>query len=466
MIGRRVVARAGKGARDSEGASKQCERILRGLGWPVVPCRALAWGVVIAMATLLVRGSAQDILAPGQTLDPATQALIEEMGRKAGEVAAAPDRRAAAAAILERARAAAMAVRDGEGSASPATLPKALERARAAAAAVTGVRAPAVASPGPPTAGPAERPLILFVSWSMGEEGLVESLRAAASDGRTRVVLRGVLPGERIGDAVRRVAPLVRDRVPGGSIDFDPPAFRRAGVFAVPTIFDPASGSQWRGSAALAGFRRRLADAPAKFSDQVGPETVIAEPDLEEVMKAQAAALDFRGMRDRAYRAFWQNVELVPLPAAQSSLERAVDPTVVTTGPLEDGQGRPILAAGMPINALAAHPWSHRLIVFDASDPAQLAWAARQARDGQATIFLTSSVDRDAGWDGWQRLVSTLRAPLFVLERQLAERLTARVVPSVFVQDGSLLRVDEIGRDELQASAAISDQGGGDASRN
>jgi conjugal transfer pilus assembly protein TraW len=444
----------------------------------------------IGLATLPVTASAQDILTPGRPLDPATQALIEELARKAGEMSGALAPQDAAGPMLERAQAAARAAGEARGgnagTANATTLPEALERAGAASAAMTppgksGAPAIAPSSVAPPSVAPSsvappavarpavaaasDRALILFVSWSMGEGALVEALRAAAADGHTRVVLRGVLPGERIGDAVRRVAPLVRDRAPGASIDFDPPAFRRAGVFSVPTIVDPASASQWRGSVALDGFRRRLAESGKTFSDQVGPETVIAEPDLEEVMKAQAAGLDFTGMRDRAYQAFWRNVALVSLPTLETGRERLVDPTVVLSVPLRDADGRELVAAGRRINTLESYPWSHRLIVFDAGDPAQMEWAVRRAGEKEATIFLTSSVDRAAGWDGWQRLVRSLGRPLYVLDQRLADRLQLLAVPSVIEQDGSALRLREIGRAELHAlagpPAVAGAQGGG-----
>ncbi len=394
---------------------------------------------------------AQDADLSGRPVDAATRAMIEEIARKAAEVTGESGTDAmamsqeAAKAMLERAQGAAAAVRAAGGLEGPRPLADALERARAAGAAVQ-------PAPGPP-APAGSTALTLFVSWSMGSEALEEALRAAVADGHTRVVLRGVLPGERIGDAVRRIAPLIRDRVPGGSIDFDPPEFRHAGAFAVPTIFDPASGSQWRGSLAVDGFRRRLAAATARFSDAVGPTMPIAEPDLEEVMKAQAAGLDFSGMRDRAYRDWWRKAALVALPGAETSRERLVDPSVLLPAPLQDASGATLVPAGTRINALEVRPWSHRLIVFDATDPKQLAWAAARARENIPSIFLTSAVDRQAGWDGWQRLGVVLGAPLFVLEQQLAERLTVAAVPSVITQEGSRLRISEIGRDDLRADS-------------
>ncbi len=470
-----------------------------GLAWPLAAGMLTGWLALSGAACLMpvAPASAQE-MSPPRPLDAATRAMIEEITRQAEAVTGQPVASGDAAAMLERAQAAAAAVRASGPLASPAPLAEALERAGVAASG-TVARAPGggpdgstAASPPAPTG---SRGLILFVSASMGDVELESALRAAVADGHTRVVLRGVLPGETLGAAIRRLAPLVRDRVPGSAVEIDPPAFRHAGILSVPSIVDPASGSQWRGSLALDAFRRRLeaiggaqdgsaqagvgqagaaqagaaqagdaTDGGARdvslthgaggFSEQVGPETLIAEPDLEEVMKAQAAGLDYAGMRDRAYHAYWQQVALVVLPHCETGGERLFDPTVFLQQPLWDAGGRVVVAAGERINALEVRPWSHRLIVFDAGNPAQLAWAARAARDPRPAIFLASDVDRDAGWDGWARLVKRLGRPLYLLEPSLAARLSVRLVPSVIEQQGSLLHISEIGRDEVRAAAS------------
>ncbi|KAA5608514.1 TrbC family F-type conjugative pilus assembly protein [Rhodovastum atsumiense] len=383
----------------------------------------------------------------GRPVDAATQALIEDLTRKAEQVTGRG--REDGQAMLDRAQAAAAALR----AAPPSTgIPEVLDRASAATR--TTPQARSAETPAPVDAGtpapPQERELVLFVSWSMGEAALADTLREAMADGHTRVVVRGVLPGERIGDAVRRLAPLLRQRVQGASIDVDPPAFRQAGVSEVPTIWDPVTGAQWRGSVALAAFRRHLAEARAPVSEAMGPAVQVTEVDLGELMRAQAARLDVAGLQEQAYRRFWERAALVTLPAAARSAERLVDPTVWLSAPVHDARGQVIAAAGTRINTLETHPWRRRLIVFDVTDPAQFAWALRRTQDGRPTLFLTTQVDRAASWDGWQASVKALGQPLYLLQAQLAQRLDLRVVPSVIEQAGALLRVREIGPAELR----------------
>ena len=63
---------------------------------------------------------------------------------------------------------------------------------------------------------------------------------------------------------------------------------------------------------------------------------------------------------------------------------------------------------------LAANLGTPGLVVFDATNARQMAWAVLQAKHARASIFLTSAVDRDSGWDGWQHLVTALGKPLFL----------------------------------------------------
>jgi conjugal transfer pilus assembly protein TraW len=418
------------------------------------PVRTGAVLLVLLVSGASVRADDFDFLKGGP-IDAATAAAMREIARQAdrvtGEGGPAADPAADPAGVLAGAQAIGGAI--GR-AAPPMAMPEALQAATTAAAAVRGAgaeRGVAAGASHDAIASPNDRDLVLFVSSAMGQPALRQTLREALADGHTRVVLRGVLPGERIGDAVRRVAPLLSGMNPPPSIDFDPPSFRKAGIEDVPTIWDPATGSQWRGSVALTAFRRRLGETVATFSESVGPATPVAELDLEEVLKAQVAKLDFDTMRQQAYQRYWRRVELVALPAAENSRVRTVDPTVWLSEPLRDAAGRVAVDAGTRINTLEMHPWARQLVVFDATNARQMAWAVLQAKHARASIFLTSAVDRDAGWDGWQHLVTALGKPLFLLDATLAQRTDVHVVPSVVEQVGSVLHVREIGHADLEA---------------
>jgi conjugal transfer pilus assembly protein TraW len=331
------------------------------------------------------------------------------------------------------------------GAAPPVGMPQGLEAATSAAAVV---REPAagrgVAAAHDAIASAKDRDLVLFVSSAMGQPALQQALREAAADGHTRVVVRGALPGERYGGEVRPVAPLLSGKSPPPWIDFDPPSFRKAGVEDVPTIWDPATGSKWRGSVALTAFRRRLGEAATTFAESVGPATPVAELDPEDFLKAQVARFDFDTVRQRAYQGYWRRVALAGLPLAKKSATRTVDPALWLSEPPRDAGSRVAVDAGAGINPLEMYPWARQLVVFDATNPVQMAWAVLRARflDGPS-IFLTTDVDREAGWDGWQRLLTALGKPLFLLDATLAKRIDVHVVPSVVYREGAALHVSE-----------------------
>jgi len=327
------------------------------------------------------------------------------------------------------------------GAAPPVGMPQGLEAATSAAAVV---REPAagrgVAAAHDAIASAKDRDLVLFVSSAMGQPALQQALREAAADGHTRLVVRGAMPGERIG------VPL--------SIDFDPPSFRKAGVEDVPTIWDPATGSQWRGSVSLTAFRRRLGEAATTFAESVGPATPVAELDPEDFLKAQVPRFDFDTVRQQAYQGYWRRVALARLPLAEESATRTVDPALWSSEPPRDAASR--IDAGAGIDPLEIYPWARRLVVFDATNAIQMAWAVVRARfEPSPSIFLTTDVDREGGWDGWQRLLTALGKPLFLLDATLAKRIDVHVVPSVVYRDGAALQVDEIDHRGMERLAPL-----------
>lgn len=413
--------------------------------WSCAVDRGLA--VVLVLLWPLAGQAADGIDFLGvRPVDAATQAVIEELARQAEQVTGT--RQEDGAAMLDRAQAAAAALRSDKPVVGLADV---MARASAVAHGATASGGPAEVAAGEVSAAARDRDLVVFVSWSMGVEALRETVREAKADGHARVVVRGILAGERIGDAVRRFAPIIREFGAGAGIDFDPPAFRNAGISTVPTIWDPATGSQWRGSVALAAFRRHLADVAAPFSEAVGPAVDVAEADLEEAMRAQAAQLDFTGMREAAYQRYWQRAALLQLPPAGATGERLVDPTVWLTEPIRDARGEVAVPAGTRVNTLETHPWKRRLVVFDCTDPKQVAWAVRRTHDRKPGVYLTSNVDRDAGWEGWKACVSAIGQPLYVLQEQLAARMDVHVVPALVEQEGALLRIREIGPADVRA---------------
>lgn len=303
------------------------------------------------------------------------------------------------------------------------------------------------------TTAPEHRPLLLLVSAALGEQGLLEALRAAAADGHTRVLLQGVLPGEKLGQGIRRLAGLAASVAGGPGFEIDPPSFRTFGVTVVPTIVDPLTGATWRGSYALASFRDALAAADRPFDAARGPTRGISEPDLAQVMQARAASLNAGQLMAAARQRFWQHVAFDDLPPAQRDRTRTVDPTLWTAAPVRDEGGTVMVPANTKLNPLAQVPWRHRLVVFDARDAGQVRWARSLAAGDGTAVFLATAMDRDTGWDGWAALGQRLGGRVFLLPAALAQRLGLEVVPSIVEQQGQGLRITEVDVARLRGGA-------------
>lgn len=303
------------------------------------------------------------------------------------------------------------------------------------------------------TTAPEHRPLLLLVSASLGEQGLLEALRTAAADGHTRVLLQGVLPGEKLGPGIRRLAGLAASVAGGPGFEIDPPSFRAFRVTVVPTIVDPLTGATWRGSYALASFRDALATAERPFDAARGPARAISEPDLAQVMQARAASLDAGQLTAAARQRFWQHVAFDDLPPAQRDRVRTVDPTLWTAAPVRDQGGAVMVPANTKLNPLAQVPWRHRLVAFDARDAGQVRWARLLAAGDGTAVFLATAMDRDTGWDGWAALGQRLGGRVFLLPAALAQRLGLEVVPSIVEQQGQVLRITEVDVARLRGGA-------------
>jgi conjugal transfer pilus assembly protein TraW len=342
------------------------------------------------------------------------------------------------------------------GQAAAAAVGQAATAAASAAAASLGAAQAAIAGDTPAgsdEAAPQTRPLLLLVSASLGAQGVREALLAAAADGHTRVLLRGVLPGEPLGQGIRRLAALAASVPDSPGLEIDPPSFRAFAVTVVPAIVDPRTGAQWRGTYALASFRAALAAADGRFEAARGPTRGISEPDLAQVMQARAAALDAGRLTAAAQARFWQRVAFADLPAAQHDRVRLVDPTVRTAAPLRDQAGTVLLPASTTLNPLAQLPWRHRLVVFDPRDPGQLRWAQSLAAGDGTAVLLATAIDRDAGWDGWAALGRRLGGRVFLLPAALAQRLGLQAVPSLVELQGTGMRVTEVDVASLRSGA-------------
>ena len=317
-------------------------------------------------------------------------------------------------------------------------------------------RAPLQATPLPPRpAAPSSRGgLLLFVSRGMPAAELQTALAEAATDPSLTLILRGLLPGERLDTALPAIARLITRHDPPPAILIDPGRYRRHEVTAVPTLLDPATGHRLQGAIARPALERERRHAGGTDLGRIGPTWEVAEPDLVEVLKTRAATLDLPTRAEAAMARFWRQVPAVTLPPVQTTTTRRFRPEVRTRSDLNDDRGRRLLPAGSRLNPLQTLPLTARILVLDAQDPSELAWARTQRHPHRTTIHLLTNPDREGGWDAWQALQRQLDAPPFLLDRHLADRLRVHATPSLIEAEGAELVVHEIALPRAAAEAA------------
>jgi len=296
-----------------------------------------------------------------------------------------------------------------------------------------------------PLAMPKKGQLILFVSASMGDEGLRRAFFAASGDPDVTLVFRGALPGEKLTQLTRRLGELLEDIDPKPNVAIHPKSFRDHQVTLVPTIVEPATGKIIRGTIRAETFRERSRDATEANLGTVGPTSDIIEPDLVELIRERIAKVDVETRARESVASYWQRAPFIDVPKARERRVRRLDPTVTTENDLRDHEGRIIAPAGTRINSLAALPFTSRLLIFDGTDPAEREWARDHIQEDRKTILITTRIDRDVGWPAWKALHRSLGLPVYLLQARIAERFALEATPTMIeaAPDGNTLVVTE-----------------------
>ena len=297
-------------------------------------------------------------------------------------------------------------------------------------------------------AGPVRR-MEIHVSHSMSPAALQAVYETAAVTGAV-VVFRGVLPAEAIGDLVREIRDMVDGMSPPPAIEIDPTRFRKFGTESVPRILltdgDELIASA-HGTTDVFWFRDKVDDGALGDLGAFGTTFEVAEKDLIQELQERAAAYDFAAAKRRALASYWRKARFYELPKAKEGQIRYVDSTFVLKREIRLSDGSMIAAAGTRINPLDRLPFTQRLIVFDARDPDQVAFARQAALEvggNRLVTFISTGLDRERGWDALRDVQNELRGPVYLLPNDLAQRFEIERVPSVIDAERARFRVEEV----------------------
>jgi conjugal transfer pilus assembly protein TraW len=176
-----------------------------------------------------------------------------------------------------------------------------------------------------------------------------------------------------------------------------------------------------------------------------GPIREIAEVDLIEEMQSRVSQIDWAAKKREALARFWGRTEFYTLPEATEDRERLIDPSVTAPRDVTAPEGTLIVRAGQHVNPLDRLPFTQRLVVFDATSPAQVEFALRLGREAAPlrVTYIATRLDRESGWEGLGKIETTLNAPVYLLTPDLRDRFQLERSPCMVEAKGKAFAVKE-----------------------
>jgi conjugal transfer pilus assembly protein TraW len=289
---------------------------------------------------------------------------------------------------------------------------------------------------------------VMFVSFSLGESVLKGIFQEASGQEDVLLVFRGPKPRQKLPGFLADLKALLKDIDPLPNIVIDPTRFQRWKVTTVPEIVVEAQGRvllRVKGVTSLDWVKSRQNAGRQSDLGRFGEVYEIAEINLLEAIKSRLATLDGPRLKQQAIARFWQKRQFEMLPESREDRDRTIDLTVTAPRDLIAPNGNLIIRAGHTVNPLDQMAFGLCLIVFDATQKAQLD-AVKQlpCRDKNARVlYLATQLSREEGWEGLKNLETTLDAPVYLLTPDVRQRFQLQHVPAVVEQAGNRIVVRE-----------------------
>lgn len=291
-------------------------------------------------------------------------------------------------------------------------------------------------------------PVWIFVSRSLGEQALREILEVSARTGAA-VVFRGIPKGTKLPQGFHDLYAMARDMEPKPNVMLDPVLWRKWKIDVAPTLAVGRRGAAApvalvRGLTNPDWIRRRVAGGARGDLGRHGPTAEPSEPDLIEVIKAKVLAYDWRAAKERAVKRYWRRVPMIELPAATEPRTRTISLAVRVQEDITDANGQVIVREGEIIDPMEQRPFTLRLLVFDATRPEQVAWAAKTYA-GARDVLIATRMDREEGWKGLRRVQEKVGGPVYLLTADVRSRFRIERVPTIVraATDGRRVLIEE-----------------------
>jgi len=296
---------------------------------------------------------------------------------------------------------------------------------------------------------PKDKPVrVMFLSFSLGNSAIKGIFQEASGQDDVLLVFRGPKPGQKLPGFFAELKALLKDIDPLPNIVIDPTRFQNWKVTTVPEIVVEAQGRvliRVKGVTSLDWLKSRQNAGRQGDLGRFGEVYDIAEINLLEAIKSRLATLDGPRLKQQAIARFWQKRPFEALPESREDRDRTIDLTVTAPRDLIAPNGNLIIRAGHTVNPLDQMAFGLCLIVFDATQKAQLD-AVKQlpCRDKNARVlYLATQLSREEGWEGLKNLETTLDAPVYLLTPDVRQRFQLQHVPAVVEQAGNRIVVRE-----------------------
>lgn len=300
-----------------------------------------------------------------------------------------------------------------------------------------------------------EHNTFVFISRSLGENGLKDMFSSLTEKDDVVFVLRGIREGEKIDTGLLSIQRLSQGYDPEPKIILDPVLFRDYNITHVPTIIitDPESeeiegtGNPSRVIASVQGLTNhqwlldKIKNGETGDQGVRGPIEDISEPDLIEVMKQKVAAIDWDEKKQKAIDNFWSNQSFNYLAPATKNKERVLDPTVMVMRDITAPDGTKIASEGQLINPLEMRAFPRVMVVFNPLDKKgmrvldQQLPLLQQNNPNKTFIFIATQFDQDKGWDSYTEIIQKFDAPVYLLTSDVKERFQLQRTPSIVTAD-------------------------------
>lgn len=299
----------------------------------------------------------------------------------------------------------------------------------------------------------------MFLSHSLGQIGVRDAIEFAANLENVAIIFRGIPDGMNITESAAMLHALVKGIENPPAIYINPTLFEKFSIDKVPSIV--VQGKDNKGSNSdydlmVAGISdpnwliARHKDGEKGDLGLQGPVEDISEKDIVEAIKEKVMAIDWEKKKDDAMANFWTNQKFIPVVTALEDRVKYIDPSIVVSRDIPLPDGGFLAREGDIINPLKIRDFTQLLIVFDGTNPKEVEAVQRIVKEKQergdkrAIRFITTQIDKEAGWDSYETMSDEFDEPIYVLTEDVRTRFEIEFTPSLVESEGYKFKITEV----------------------